>query len=375
MLILQAAAIDYDAGEHCSTSVNGNQVAEKKTDTAINERAQHFLKVLIERYIKDGQPVGSRTLAKDAGLDLSPATIRNVMADLEDLGFIASPHTSAGRVPTVSGYRMFVDSLLSLQPLDKDLIIQVKKELNIVDAPSGLVESASRLLSNVTHMAGVVMVPKCNKEVIQQIEFVPLSDTRVLSVIVTSQGEVMNRILHTTRRFSRSELEQLSNYVTEHYAGSDLKSVRAEVFRDMKRTREDMDNLMAEAMEMANLALSEGSSGGDFVVAGQTNLMDFDELAQMDRLRSLFDAFTEKQEILHLLDRCLEADGVQIYIGEESGYSTLKDCSIITAPYEVDSQVVGVLGVIGPTRMAYDRVIPIVDATARLLGAALKMRD
>lgn len=347
-------------------------------ENAISERAQHFLKVLIERYIRDGQPVGSRTLAKDAGLDLSPATIRNVMADLEDLGFVVSPHTSAGRIPTVSGYRLFVDSLLSLKPLDKLMLRQVQQQLEGRGAPAGLVEQASRLLSNLTHLAGVVMVPKHNQVRVRQIEFVPLSGNRVLTVIVTGAGEVFNRIIETSRVFTRGELEQLSNYITSHYAGHDLAGIRRLVVREMQETRRHLDALMVQALEVASAAFAvdgdNGADRGDFVVAGQTNLMDFDELARMDSLRSLFDAFTEKQEILHLLDRSLEADGVQIFIGEESGYTTLKDCSVITAPYEVDSVVVGVLGVIGPTRMPYDRVIPIVDITAKLLGNALASR-
>lgn len=350
----------------------------KNPDNAISERAQHFLKVLIERYIRDGHPVGSRTLAKDAGLDLSPATIRNVMADLEDLGFVESPHTSAGRVPTVSGYRMFVDSLLSLKPLDQALMLEVQQQLDIHDPPAGLVDSASRLLSSLTHLAGVVMVPKHNQITVKHIEFVPLSDVRVLTVMVTSAGEVFNRIIETSRVFSRSELEQLSNYITDHYAGNDLETIRRRVLNEMQETRRNLDALMVQALEMASAAFgaedSGRESGGDFVVAGQTNLMDFDELSQMDSLRSLFDAFTEKQEILHLLDRSLEADGVQIFIGEESGYSTLKDCSVITAPYGSNSEVIGVLGVIGPTRIAYDRVIPIVDITAKILGSALAPR-
>jgi heat-inducible transcriptional repressor len=354
-------------------------VPETISEQAISERAQHFLKVLIERYIRDGQPVGSRTLAKDAGLDLSPATIRNVMADLEDLGLVASPHTSAGRVPTASGYRLFVDTLLSLKPLDDSLLAQVQKNLARQGEPAGLVDSASRVLSNLTHLAGVVMVPKHNHVTVKQIEFIPLSDVRVLTVLVTSAGEVYNRIIQTSRVFSRSELEQLSNYVTEHYAGNDLQAIRSQVLREMQETKRHLDALMVQALEFASAAFAgddhqAAGDRSDFVVAGQTNLMDFDELAQMDSLRSLFDAFTEKQEILHLLDRSLEADGVQIFIGEESGYTTLKDCSVITAPYEVDAEVVGVLGVIGPTRIAYDRVIPIVDITAKILGTALATR-
>jgi heat-inducible transcriptional repressor len=297
------------------------------------------------------------------------------MSDLEELGFISSPHTSAGRIPTVSGYRMFVDSMLSLQPIDERLIAQVQRELGLpTDPGTAIVQSASKMLSDMTRKAGVVMVPKRNQEKVRQIEFVPLSNTRVLAVIVTSAGEILNRIIETSREFGRSELEQLSNYITQHYAGHDLETVRRVVFNEMQTTRADMDRLMAEALAMAKQAFSETDAAPDMVVSGQTNLMDFDELAQMDRLRGLFDAFTEKQEILHLLDRCLEADGVQIYIGEESGYTTLKDVSVITAPYEVDDEVIGVLGVIGPTRMAYDKVIPIVDITAKLLGAALKSR-
>ncbi len=347
----------------------------KPATDQINERAQHFLKVLIERYIRDGQPVGSRTLARDSGLDLSPATIRNVMADLEELGLVASPHTSAGRVPTAAGYRVFVDSLLSIKPLNRQTVDQLQQQLPATHTPSEIVESASRMLSSMTRLAGVVMVPKRNQERVRQIEFVPLSGSRVLAVLVTSAGEILNRIIETGRRFERSELEQLSNYITEHYAGHDLESVRRLVLGDMQRTRERMDDLMAEALRMAQAAFSaQDEEDADVVVSGQTNLMDFDELARMDRLRELFDIFAEKQQMLHLLDRCLEADGVQIYIGEESGYETLRDCSIITSPYKVDDEVVGVLGVIGPTRLPYDKVIPIVDVTAQLLGAALKFR-
>lgn len=347
----------------------------KAVDAVISERAQHFLKVLIERYIRDGQPVGSRTLAKDAGLDLSPATIRNVMSDLEDLGFVASPHTSAGRVPTASGYRLFVDSLISLKPLHELEMTRVREQLGGDGDPRKALASASKLVSELTHMAGVVSIPRREQVVVRQIEFVPLSGNRVLVVLVTAAGEVSNRVIETGKPYSRSELEQAANFINERYAGRDLEALRAQVLREMAEDRDRMDQLMAQALEMANAALSgDDDEDSDFVVAGQTNLMDFDELAQMDKLRQLFDAFTEKQEILHLLDRCTAADGVQIFIGGESGYRTLEDCSVITAPYAVDDQVVGVLGVIGPTRMAYDRVIPIVDVTARLLGAALKSR-
>jgi len=345
-------------------------------EASINERAQHFLRVLIERYINDGQPVGSRTLAKDSGLDLSPATIRNVMADLEDAGLIVSPHTSAGRIPTANGYRMFVDSLIASQNVDQKLLSLISQEFQVSDKKgSDIIHSTSELLSNMTHLAGVVMVPKRNSETIRQIEFVPLSGTRVLTVIVTSAGEILNRLIETSREFTRSELEQFSKIVTQHYANTHLEGVRKRVFEQMQADRQHMDKLMADALSMAEQAFGSGDDvPADMIVSGQTNLMDFDELAQMDRLRGLFNAFTEKQEILHLLDRALDADGLQIFIGEESGYTTLRDCSVITAPYEVDNEVIGVLGVIGPTRINYDRVIPIVDITAKLFGAALKTR-
>ncbi len=341
---------------------------------SINDRAQHFLKVLIERYIREGQPVGSRTLAKDAGMELSPATIRNVMADLEDQGLITSPHTSAGRVPTVNGYRMFVDTLISLQPVDQQSIQRLQGELGEKDAPQNLVATASRFLSGLTHMAGVVMMPRPDQVIIRELQFVHLSDMRVLAIMVTNQGEVLNRIVETSRLFSRAELEQASRIINDHYSGMELEAIKSRIIREMEAHQQNMDKLMREALTIADKALQDEDEeqAQDYIVSGQTNLMDFDELAQLDRIKMMFDAFSEKQEILHLLDRCSQAEGVQLFIGEESGYGPLDKCSVVTAPYEMDNTVVGVLGVIGPTRMAYDRVIPIVDLTAKMLGAALK---
>ena len=304
---------------------------DKSARNEIDERAQHFLKALIERYIRDGQPVGSRTLARDAGLDLSPATVRNVMADLEEHGFVQSPHTSAGRVPTVSGYRFFVDSLISLQPLDKSEVSKLKCQLGIEGSPITVLESASRLLSNLTKLAGVVMVPRPDRLTVKHVEFIPLSSSRVLTVLVTSNDEVLNRIIETAREYSPSELEQAGNYLTRHCAGRDLDGMRQELVREMEEALRSMNALMAKVLEMTDAALN-GQRHSDFVMAGQTNLMDFDELARMDRLRQLFDAFTEKQEILHLLDRSLKADGMQIFIGGESGNEFLETCSVVTAP-------------------------------------------
>jgi len=353
-------------------------VATKKVldEKALGERAQYFLKVLIERYIAEGLPVGSRTLARDAGLDLSPATIRNVMADLEDMGLITSPHTSAGRVPTISGYRLFVDSLLTVKPLAELEIGQLREQLDLEQEPSDLMESASRLLSGLTRMAGVVMLPRRDRIAFRQIEFLPLSGSRVLAILVTSEEEVHNRIIHAKRVYSRAELEQAANYLNRTFTGQTLEAMRQRLFQDMQKARADLDRIMARAVEMAGQVFGNesGDSDGDCLISGQTNLMDFDELADMALLRQLFDAFAEKHEILHLLDQCMQADGIQIFIGEESGYRQLDNCSVVTAPYEIDNEVAGVLGVIGPTRMAYDRVIPIVDVTAKLLGAALKRR-
>ena len=345
-----------------------------ETPHDISERAQHMLKVLIDRYIRDGQPVGSRTLAREAGLNLSPATIRNVMSDLEELGYIRSPHTSAGRVPTVQGYRFFVDTLLKVQPLDILSIEQLRAEFDVEMAPKELIEATSGLLSGITHLAGVVTLPKHEQAIFRRVEFLPLSENRVLAILVTSKGEVQNRIIAIERQCSASELQQASNYLNEHFTGKDLAAVRDILLREMQETRSTMNRMMVTAMQMADQILEQNRTEG-YVMAGQTNLMEFHELCDIDKLRNLFEAFNKKREILHLLDQCVQAEGIQIFIGDESGYQTLDECSMVTAPYHIDGRIVGVLGVIGPTRMAYERIIPIVDATARLLGAALKQKD
>ncbi|MCP4127201.1 MAG: heat-inducible transcriptional repressor HrcA [Gammaproteobacteria bacterium] len=342
------------------------------SENSVNERAQHFLKVLIERYIRDGEPVGSRTLARDAGMDLSPATIRNVMADLEDVGLITSPHTSAGRVPTVDGYRMFIDSLLTLKHLNESEIDKLKSKLGNDQSSAVVLESASRILSSVTHMAGVVMMPRRDHVSFLHIEFLPLSEDSVMVILVTKSGEVLNRIITTKRSYSAPELEQVANYINQTYSGHTLTKVRESMINEMHLAKADMNRIMTRAIEMTEQVLDPVKGEGDCLIAGQTNLMNFNELSNMHRLRQLFDAFNEKHEIVQLLDGCLHADGVQIFIGEESGYSHLDKCSIVTAPYEANNEVVGVLGVIGPKRMEYDRVIPVVDVTAKLLSSALK---
>ena len=341
----------------------------------LTERAQYLLKALTERYIREGQPVGSRVLARDAGLHLSPATIRNVIADLEELGLVSSPHTSAGRVPTVMGYRLFVDTLLSVQPLEHSLVESLKQNLAAEADTQELVEHTSSLLSDVTQMAGVVTLPRRQHSSLERVEFLPLSEKKVLAVLVINNKEVQNSILHTERNYSAAELQQFSNFLNEQFAGKELQAVRAKLVAELRETRETLDRMMATALNLADQVLGTAEQGSDYVLSGQTRLMDFTELCNVNTLRHLFEAFNEKRQILGLLDQCVENEGVQIFIGEESGYQMLDECSLVTAPYSVDGQVVGVLGVIGPTRMAYERVIPIVDATARILSAALNPRD
>jgi len=340
----------------------------------LNERSQQLLKALVERYIHDGQPVGSRVLSKDSDLKLSPATIRNVMADLEDLGLIHSPHTSAGRIPTVNGYRLFVDTLLTVKPLHAQELDRLYKGLD-KGKNDDLLGMASKLLSDTSQMAGVVTLPRKELVCLRHIEFLPLSNARVLVIFVTNEHEVHNRIIHTAKKFSATELQQVANYLTSIYSGKSLASVRAAVLKEMQEDQQRMNQSMLDAVSMAQLAFNEAENKEeDYVLSGQTNLMGFSELADMERLKGLFDAFSQKRGIIHLLDKCLAADGVQIYIGEESGYQAFDHCSLVTSSYTVNGEVVGVLGVIGPTRMAYQRIIPFVDVTAKLLSAALNTK-
>ncbi len=336
----------------------------------ISDRAQFLLKALIERYIQSGEPVGSRTLARDMRMDLSPATIRNVMADLEDLGFVKAPHTSAGRVPTVQGYRCFIDSLLTVQPLQTTEIHRLQEELNPEVTPQDLVERASSILSGITKMAGIVMLPRHEQNALQHLEFLPLSENRILVILVISDEEIQNRVIHVGRQYSRAELQQAANYFNQHFTGRNLSAVKEALLQEMQDTKQRADHIMMAAIDMASKALNDEKEA-DFVVAGQTNLMQYLEMADMEKLRQLFDAFNEKRDLLSLFDHVMKAQGVQIFVGEESGYGVLDGCSLVTAPYTANGQIVGVLGVVGPTRMAYQRVIPLVDVTAKLLGAAL----
>ena len=330
-----------------------------------------LLKFLVERYIRDGQPVGSRTLAKDSGLDLSPATIRNVMADLEDLGLVRSPHTSAGRIPTAKGYRIFVDSLLTIKPMQSQEVESIRQKLSVTSSTESLIAHASDMLSRITHLAGVVTIPRRERVRLQHIEFLPLSARRVLVILVVNGQEVQNRVIDADREYSQNELQQAANFLNSEFAGLDLQDIRSRLLASMQQARDAMQHLMQDAMQFADQILDQ-QRDDDYVLAGQTNLMNYAEMCDIDKLRHLFNAFNSKRDILHILDQSIHAKGMQIFIGEESGYQVLDDCSLVTAPYKVDNEVIGVLGVIGPTRMAYDRVIPIVDVTAKVLSAALR---
>lgn len=336
----------------------------------ISERAQRLLKALIERYIRDGQPVGSKTLAEAVNLPISPATIRNVMMALEDMGYVRSPHTSAGRVPTAAGLRLFVNNLVSVRPLEPAALVRLQTGLAHAQTtdPGRLVSSASSLLSEATRMAGLVTVPRRNNSQLRQVEFLPIGTARVLVVLVFSENEVQNRIIHTDRPYGREELARASSYLNHLIAGHDLASVRGELLNAMRADKARLDALMEAALTVAEQAM--GSDGeADYVMAGENHLVE--HAGELGNLRELFDAFSQKQRILGLLDHCLSTDGVQIYIGQESGYEVLGDVAVVSAPYSREGQRIGVLAVVGPQRMDYERIIPVVDVTAKLLSAAL----
>jgi heat-inducible transcriptional repressor len=335
----------------------------------MDKRAQILLKTLVEHYISDGQPVGSRTLSKCSGLDLSPATIRNVMSDLEELGFIASPHTSAGRIPTQRGYRFFVDTLLTIKPLQTQEIQRLEYELSSPD-PQELISSAAGLLSSLTQFAGLVMIPKRKSIAFRHLEFLPLTEKRILLIIVTSDGNVQNRIIVADKPYTSSELSQATNFFNLHYSGSTFEQVQKKLHEELKQVQSDMTRLMAAALEVSSKALEEDKDS--VVISGERNLLQVDDLStNVTSLRKLFEIFERRTTLLQLLDNSQRAEGIQIFIGGESGYLPLDECSMVTAPYEANGEVVGTLGVIGPTRMAYERVIPIVDVTAKLLSNAL----
>jgi len=344
----------------------------------LNDRAKHLLKVLVEGYIEDGQPVASTVLARRSGLKLSSATIRNVMASLEKKGYLHSPHTSAGRVPTSRGYRLFVDTMVNVNPLDEQVLTALQSTLNSSQQSiNGLIQSASGVLSGITQLAGIISVPRAEANAIRHIEFLQLSVSQVLVVMVMANNDVQNRMIQVDRDFSSAELQQSSNYLNEVMVGKDIHQARDALLGDMKQVHEHMNQMMLSAIELGEKALNvaDDSTEESCVIAGKTNLMGYDDLGDMQKLRQLFSAFNQKRDVLSLLDKSLQADGVQIFIGKESGYTVFDDCSVVTAPYQLDDNQIGVLGVIGPKRMQYDRVIPVVDVTAKLLSAALGSKN
>lgn len=343
----------------------GKTVKKSGFDT----RAQEILRLLVERYIREGQPVGSKTIASESKLTLSSATIRHILSDLESAGFVKSPHTSAGRVPTIEGYRFFVDTLVhaNIQP---EMNMPENIKLDTMVTANNAIESASSVISSLTQLAGIVTVPKQERLILRHLEFLPLSDHRVLVILVLNEHDVQNRIIETDRQYSEAELKEAANFVLRHYLAKPLDEIRRTILQSMEQEREHMETWMQAAIEMAGQAF-EGEPDEDYVLSGEVNL--FDSGDDISKMRTLFDAFAQKKNILHLLDQCLGADGVQIFIGQESGFDVLDGFSLVTAPYKGKQGALGVLGVIGPTRMDYSRAIAAVDVTAKLLHTALKL--
>ena len=339
----------------------------------LDDRAQRLLRELINSYIRDGQPVGSKNLAELSGLDVSSATIRNIMSKLEDMGLVDSPHTSAGRVPTEAGYRFFIDSLLEVNNLENSARREISSSFSSDKTSSDLIQSAGDILSRVTHLAGIVTLTHSAPAEVRHLEFIKLSDRRVLVILVINKDDVHNKVIEVERDYSDRELQQAAQTLSRYLVGRSFESARALLQEELSELRTDVNSIM-EAVLKAMQEVCNKSVHDDLLTSGETNLLQYAELTDINKLRSLFDVFNEKTDLLKLLDGCTSASGVEIFIGSESGYSVLSDCSIIGAPYQVKGEIVGVLGVIGPTRIAYENVIPVVDITAKLLTSALNTR-
>ena len=339
-----------------------------------DQRAQILMKTLVETYISSGQPVGSKTLLENSQLSVSTATVRNVMQDLESMGLLTAPYTSAGRIPTSQGVRLFVDQLLTVSDVEDIYLKQLQQHLGKVSETGEMLSSVSNMLSQVTQMAGLIRVPRRDVTRVKQVEFVSLSQNKVLVVLVLSDGEVQNRVIQLDNPVSRDELQQASNYVNHHFAGKELDTVRRELLNELKDDRAKMDQMMSSMMEVAEKGFT-GGEDDEVQVTGKSQLLNWVNSGDISDLQSVFNAFAEKTQMLTLLDKCLSADGVQLFIGEESGYDVLSQCSVVGAPYSIDGEAVGVLAVVGPTRMDYNRVIPMVDISAKLISAALNNDD
>lgn len=344
---------------------------QRRHDATLDARSRSLLRTLIAQYLSEGQPVGSRTLAKSSGLDVSPATIRNIMSDLEEVGLVAAPHTSAGRIPTVKGLRVFVDSLIELKPLHKHELDALQEKMTLAPGDTrDLLGNVSSLLSAVTQFVGVVTVPRNAELVLRQIDFVALPERQVLVILVFADNQVQNRIIRLSQPLAPSQLEQAANYLNHRYAGQQLEHIRSQLLSELRAAGSELNRMLNAAVEVAAGAFAPRNET-DMMVSGQTKLMGLQELSNMDRLRELFEAFQRKRDLLVLLEQCAQAPGVRLFIGEESGFAPLDACSLVSAPYTAGGRVLGAVGVIGPTRMAYDRVIPVVQATAELLSHAL----
>lgn len=341
-------------------------------ENQVAPRAQQLFRLLVEQYIAEGMPIASKALATRPEVTVSAATVRNIMGDLESLGLVTSPHTSAGKIPTNQGYRFFVDSLLSVERWEDARQQRIQAELNPDLAPADLVSSASEILSQITQMTCLVTTPLRNQVNLRQVEFLGLGEDRVLIILVLNDREVQNRVIHTEREYSDIELNQAANFINQEFGGRSLMEIRQAIINSMQDDKDRMDSLMQTALDMASATFAEDEAQTDheLLVSGENKLLDFS--ADTDTVRSLFDAVSRKGRVLHLLDRCLQSSGVQIFIGDESGYQPLGAASLVTHSYEVNGEVAGVLGVIGPTRMDYKDVIPVVDVTARLLSAAMR---
>lgn len=351
------------------SSVN---IIDKADVNMPSHRARRILSAIVDKYIQEGIPIGSKSLSLADNIGLSPASIRNVMSDLEELGFIASPYTSSGRVPTSKGYRFFIDSLLILQPVEATELERIKRRVNLHESNSReLAISVSNTLSAITKLAGIVTIPKQQVTRLKEIDFIKLSEKRILAIIVMNETEVENRILQMKRDYSKDELKQASNYLNTHYEGRSLSYIKKHLSNELMQTKESVNSSMSDLIDIADQVL-DFTESDEYIVAGQRRLMDFHELSDIKKLRQLFDAFKEKQQLLELLDKSMSTDGIQIFIGEESGYQMFDNCTLITSPYTTEDGAIGVLGVIGPTRIAYQKVIPIVEIIAKLLGKSLK---
>ena len=340
---------------------------------SLDQRAENVLKNLVETYVEQGQPVSSGVLSKLPELGVSSATVRNVMSDLEELGLIISPHTSAGRIPTAQGYRLFVDSMVQASSLTHQAIEQLSDRFQQETDPETLLAHASDVLSELTQFAGVVVLPSASASRFHQLEFMRLSGERILAILVTEDGRVQNRVLPTAGTFTDSELVEAANFFNQRYKGNTLDEVRRLLIGDMRKDNDDMHSLNQSAMQAASKVISEEEESVEsgVVVSGEQKLLDVPDLCQIETLQGLFDAFKTKRDLLDLLDRSMKAEGISVFIGEESGYSALGECSVIASPYEVEGKVLGTLGVVGPTRMAYNEVISVVDITSKLLSQAL----